>query len=49
MAKNIGCEGMHEHEFEGKTWYMPCEYHNKEDLGYHKCPKGYVKKKTVSV
>ena len=44
MAKNIGCEGMHEHEFEGKTWYMPCEYHNKEDLGYHKCPKGYKKK-----
>ena len=44
MAKNIGCEGMHEHEFDGKTWYMPCEYHNKEDLGYHKCPKGYKKK-----
>ena len=44
MANNIGCEGMHEHEFEGKTWYMPCEYHNKEDLGYHKCPKGYKKK-----
>ena len=44
MAKNIGCEGMHEHEFEGKTWYMPCEYHNKEDLSYHKCPKGYKKK-----
>ena len=31
MANNIGCEGMHEHEFEGKTWYMPCEYHIKED------------------
>ena len=44
MANNIGCEGMHEHEFEGKTWYMPCEYHNKEDLSYHKCPKGYKKK-----
>ena len=44
MAKNIGCEGMHEHEFEGKTWYMPCEFHNKEDLSYHKCPKGYKKK-----
>jgi hypothetical protein len=44
MAKNIGCEGMHEHEYEGKTWYMPCEFHNKEDLAYHKCPKGYKKK-----
>ena len=44
MANNIGCEGMHKHEFEGKTWYMPCEYHNKEDLSYHKCPKGYKKK-----
>jgi hypothetical protein len=44
MAKNIGCEGMHEHEFENKTWYMPCEFHNKEDLSYGKCPKGYKKK-----
>ena len=29
MATNIGCEGIHEHEYEGKTWYMPCEFHNK--------------------
>ena len=41
MAKNIGCEGMHEHEYEGKTWYMPCEFHIKEDM--EKCPKGYKK------
>ena len=27
MAKNIGCEGFHVHEFEGKEWYMPCEKH----------------------
>ena len=27
MAKNIGCEGFHVHEFEGKDWYMPCEKH----------------------
>lgn len=27
-AKDIGCESYHEHEFEGKTWYMPCEQHN---------------------
>ena len=27
MAMNIGCEGYHTHEFEGKEWYMPCEKH----------------------
>jgi len=27
MAKNIGCEGFHIHEFEDKEWYMPCEKH----------------------
>ena len=27
VAKDVGCEGYHEHEFEGKTWYMPCEQH----------------------
>ena len=27
MAKNIGCEGFHIHEFEDKKWYMPCEKH----------------------
>ena len=27
IAKNIGCEGYHEHEYEGKTWYMPCKEH----------------------
>jgi len=27
MAINIGCKGFHTHEFENKTWYMPCEKH----------------------
>ena len=27
MAKNIGCEGFHVHEFEDKNWYMPCKEH----------------------
>ena len=27
MAINIGCSGFHTHEFENKTWYMPCEKH----------------------
>jgi hypothetical protein len=31
-AKDLGCEGYHEHEFDGKTWYMPCEYHKKEQM-----------------
>jgi hypothetical protein len=39
MANNIGCEGMHEHQFEGKTWYMPCEFHIKEEM-----KKGHPKK-----
>jgi hypothetical protein len=27
MAKDLGCEGIHEHELEGMIWYMPCEQH----------------------
>tara|TARA_R100001440_G_scaffold42412_4_gene62140 strand:- start:2111 stop:3436 length:1326 start_codon:yes stop_codon:yes gene_type:complete len=42
MASNIGCDGIHTHEFEGKTWYMPCEKHSVNM--YDKCPKGYKKK-----
>ena len=37
-AKDIGCESYHEHEFEGKTWYMPCEQHNLKKP----CSKGFV-------
>ena len=42
MSANIGCEGIHTHDYEGKTWYMPCEQHS-VDM-YDKCPKGYKKK-----
>ena len=28
VAKEVGCESYHEHEFEGKTWFMPCEKHS---------------------
>jgi len=31
VAKDVGCNGYHEHEFEGKTWYMPCEKHTKNN------------------
>ncbi len=27
IAKDMGCEGSHEHELEDKIWYMPCEKH----------------------
>ena len=37
-AKDIGCESYHEHEYEGKTWYMPCEQHNLKKP----CQAGYV-------
>jgi len=28
IASEIGCKGYHEHEYEGKTGYMPCFEHN---------------------
>ncbi len=42
MAINIGCVGFHTHDIEGKTWYMPCEEHIKEDIDLKKpCWNGY--------
>ena len=29
--KALSCVGHHEHEFEGETWYMPCEEHPKSE------------------
>ena len=45
IAKDIGCDGIHEHEFENQTWYMPCEKHalTEEEFKKYKCPKGYRK------
>ena len=42
MAKDLGVEGVHEHEYEGKTWFMVGETHIVDMYG--KCPKGFVKK-----
>ena len=42
MAKDLGIEGTHEHEYEGKVWYMVGETHSVDMYG--KCRKGYVKK-----
>ena len=33
IAKDLGCEGFHTHDFEGKVWYMPCKSHT---LSQHK-------------
>ena len=27
IAQDLGCQGVHEHEFEGQVWYMPCQDH----------------------
>jgi len=37
MAQDLGCEMMHEHEYEGKIWYMPCEMHSLKAP----CQEGY--------
>jgi hypothetical protein len=37
VAEDLGCDKYHEHEFEGKTWFMPCEQHNLKKP----CSKGY--------
>lgn len=44
-AKDIGCDSFHEHEYEGRTWYMPCKEHklSEEEFLKYKCPKGYRK------
>ncbi len=36
IAKDLGCKGYHTHEYEGKTWYMPCEKHklSKQELDF---------------
>ena len=36
-AQDIGCESYHEHEFKGKTWFMPCEQHQLKAP----CQEGY--------
>jgi len=46
MAKDLGCEGYHVHEVEGKQWYMPCEQHSIEAGKTTKSPcwDGYEQK-----
>tara|TARA_R100001443_G_scaffold116667_2_gene137945 strand:- start:8221 stop:9408 length:1188 start_codon:yes stop_codon:yes gene_type:complete len=49
VAKDLGCEGSHQHEFEGKIWYMPCKQHTLSEeiptIDLKKpCWKGYEQK-----
>ncbi len=41
-AKDIGCGNYHTHEFDGMTWFMPCESHNLKSP----CWSGYEQKGT---
>ena len=34
MSNDLGCEGIHTHDYEGKTWFMPCEQHSVETVSY---------------
>ena len=45
IATDIGCKGHHTHDYEGQTWYMPCEKHALEEelRKKYKCPPGYKK------
>ncbi len=40
IAEDLGCGGFHTHDFEGKTWFMPCEYHALAKIG----PRGGVRR-----
>lgn len=38
VAKSKGCEGIHTHDSDGKTWYMPCKTHTELKAP---CTEGY--------
>ena len=44
-ADMIGCEGTHEHEIEGFTFYMPCENHDEATQSFLDEVKELLKKK----
>ena len=44
VAKEMGCEGYHEHELDGQIWYMPCESHDlSEQVELTRHLKSYTK------
>tara|TARA_R100001440_G_scaffold70846_2_gene93527 strand:- start:6019 stop:7533 length:1515 start_codon:yes stop_codon:yes gene_type:complete len=40
IATDIGCKGHHTHDYEGQTWYMPCEKHALAEVG----PRGGIRR-----
>ena len=47
IAEDIGCKGIHTHEFEDKIWFMPCEKHSiKAKKTKSPCWDGYEQKGT---
>ena len=40
-AEDKGCKGYHEHEDDGKVWYMPCESHDEVIDLKKPCQSGY--------
>jgi len=45
IALDIGCDGIHTHDYMDQVWYMPCEKHkmSEQEFRKYKCPEGYVK------
>ena len=42
IARGIGCDGIHTHDFNGQVWYMPCKDHIKEEVDLKEpCWDGY--------
>ena len=41
MAKDLGCEGTHQHEVDGEIWFMPCEEHSQSTELKKPCWDGY--------
>jgi len=47
IAEDIGCKGIHTHDFEDQVWYMPCEKHSiKAKKTKSPCWDGYEQKGT---
>ena len=45
IAEDIGCKGIHTHDFEDQVWYMPCEKHSiKAKKTKSPCWDGYEQK-----
>ena len=45
ISKDIGCQGIHTHDYMGQIWYMPCKQHalSIEQFKKYSCPPGFKK------